>query len=173
MHTAQDIRNFGLTKLAQDVPPDATMLDPHVFGQIVSAPSKAIDVATTGTFSAPTPQEADAMNAYMRSAIVGGATGTAISAILAAITKRSIPRHMAVGLGSGILSGIARQYDQASDPPGLSPVYTIPSGLRLGGLTGALSGAALGRLTGAGVIPGLLSGGLSGAVSGRAVSSFI
>lgn len=170
MRTTNDIRNFGLTKLAQS---SGAMPDPHMLGQIVSAPSRALDVASTGTFSAPTPQEAATMNSYVRSGIVGGLAGTAVSALFAILTKQPILPHLAVGAGAGLLSGITRQYDQNSDPPGLSPIYTVPSGLRLGGLTGALAGLPLGRLSGAGMLSGALSGALGGAAGGGAVSSFI
>jgi hypothetical protein len=113
------------------------------------------------------------MNSYTRSGIVGGLAGSAVSALFAILTKQPILPHLGVGAGAGILSGITRQYDQNSDPPGLSPIYTIPAGLRLGGLTGALAGLPLGRLTGAGMLSGALSGALGGAAGGGAVSSFI
>jgi len=151
----------------------AEITSPEMLGQIVSAPSKAMNVATMGTFSTPTPQEAASMNAYTRAGIVGSLTGGAVASLLAAITKRPVIPHLGVGLGAGLLAGISRQYDQNADPPGLSPVYTIPAGLRLGALTGALAGAPLGRITRAGIFPGILSGALSGSAAGGAVSSFI
>lgn len=174
MRQPDAIRVFGLAKLAE-MPPESSsnMMSPHLLGQMVAVPSRALDVATQGTFSAPTPREAEEMNSYARAGVVGGLSGAALSAIVAAMLKRPMLPHLAVGTGSGLLSGIARQYDQSSDPPGLSPVYTIPSGLRLGALTGALAGIPLGRATGMGVFPGILSGALSGAAGGGAVSSFV
>jgi hypothetical protein len=170
MRTINVIRKFGLMKLAQGM---SGTFSPEMLGQLVAAPGKALDVATMGTFSAPTPQEADTMNSYAQSSIVGGLTGGALGALLAGVTHRPVLPHFLTGLGAGALSGIARQYDQSSDPPGLSPVYTIPAGLRLGALTGAIAGVPLGKLTGAGYLPGLLTGLLSGATAGGSVSSFI
>jgi hypothetical protein len=169
MRTANDIRFFGMMKLAQE--PEIT--HQQAVGHLLASPARALDVATTGTFSAPTPQEAASMNSYARSSIAGGLTGGALATILAAVTKRSVLPYMLTGIGTGTLAALARQYDQASDPPGLSPVYTVPAGLRLGALTGAVAGAPLGKLFRAGMLPGAIVGALSGAAAGGAVSSFI
>jgi hypothetical protein len=167
MNTVQNIRQYGLMKLAQGPAPD-----PQFIGQMASVPSRAFDAASMGVLSAPTPEQASSMNDYMRSGIVGGITGGAIATLLAAIMHRPILPHLGVGTGAGLLAGLARQYDKDSDPPGLSPVYTIPSGFRLGALTGAIAGVPLGRFARTGMLAGGLTGAISGGVSGGAVSNF-
>lgn len=170
MRSAKDIRNFGLMKLAQQEP---EITGAQAMGHVLSAPARALDVATTGTFSVPTQQQAAELNSYVRSGVAGGLTGGALATLLAAVTKRSILPFMLTGLGTGALAGLARNYDQTSDPPGLSPVYTIPAGMRLGALTGAVAGLPLGKLTRLGAIPGGLVGGLAGAAGGGVVSNFV
>ena len=93
--------------------------------------------------------------------------------MLGTLAKRNPLTHGLLGAGTGALAALLRHYDQSSDPPGLSPVYTIPAGLRLGALTGAIGGGLAGKYTSLGALPGLLSGGASGALGGAIVSSMI
>ena len=173
MRTRLNITQLGLGKLAEmaNMPLESLQSYP--------APPKPLRIgedvrgAIKTLYTAPTPHEINQMNAYTRAGLVGGITGSAISTLLAALLKRPALPALGVGAGAGLLAGVLRQYDQSSDPPGLSPVYTIPAGLRLGALTGGISGGALGHLTGAGVVPGAIGGALAGGISGGVVSNFV
>lgn len=150
---------LGMSKLAQGL------------GQEYAyAPEHSIHM---NPFRAPTPQEASDMESYPKAAILGTLGGGAAGTLLGALAKRNPLKFGGIGAGAGALAALIRHYDQSSDPPGLSPVYTIPSGLRLGALTGAGSGALLGKLTGTGVLPGLLAGVGAGAVGGGLVSGMV
>jgi len=118
------------------------------------------------------PQVAEAQS-YGQAGLLGALAGAATGVAGGSLFKRNPLAYGAMGAGTGLLAAIVRNFDQRSDPPGLSPVYTLPAGASLGALTGAVSGAALGKLTGFGVIPGALVGAGGGATGGTIVSGMV
>ena len=159
MMPSSTIRILGLTKLAEGL-------------DYQYAPEQQPS-AIVHPFRSPTPQEVSVMDSYPKAAILGALGGGAAGTLLGALAKRNPLQYGALGLGTGALAALVRHFDQSADPPGLSPVYTVPAGLRLGALTGAGGGALLGKLTGTGVLPGLLAGAASGAVGGGIVSGMV
>lgn len=166
MRSHKSLRSLGLSKLAQDLGYEYQDNPPEV--RSPSGGGFAVN-----PFRAPTPQEASDMDAYPKAGILGGLAGGAAGVLLGALAKRNPLQYGALGAGTGAAAALLRHYDQSSDPPGLSPVYTIPSGLRLGGLTGVGTGALLGKTTRLGTLPAMLAGGLTGAVGGGIVSGMV
>jgi hypothetical protein len=144
MMQREKLRQYGLQKLAEQM---------YRYGPEVSEPK------SDGT--------------YLRSALIGALSGSGIGAIGSKLLKKNMGASAGIGAATGLLAGLTREYDQRSDPVGLSPIYTIPAGASLGGLTGAVSGAGLGKYTRYGVIPGALLGAAAGAAGGTAVSDWI
>lgn len=153
---------YGLAKLAQYEYPQEQESVPSTASPVVVNP-----------FRAPTPQEAADMDSYPKAAILGLLGGGAAGTLMGTLAKRNPLSYGALGAGTGALAALIRHFDQSSDPPGLSPVYTIPSGLRLGALVGGGAGAALGKATGLGILPGLLAGAGSGSVGGALASGMV
>lgn len=157
MMTRDEIYGVGMHKLAAEGG-DAIILNP---------------------LRVPSPQDTKAMDEYATSGVLGGLGGAATATMLAALLKQKMLPSVATGTGIGALAAMHRQYDKEGDPPGLSPVYTIPAGMRLGALTGGVAGAGLGGLLGgkskrvSGLLRGALMGVPTGAVGGGLASDMI
>lgn len=119
---------------------------------------------------APTRSEVKEDEDYLRDFLIGSTVGAAGGALTGLALKRNILGAILLGLGTGGAAGVVRSFDKRSDPPGLNPIYTVPSGARLGALTGAITGLGLGRATGFGMLPGLAIGTVSGTLGGALAS---
>lgn len=122
---------------------------------------------------APRTEELKKDEAYLKILAQGLLAGGAAGVLSGALAKQNPITHSLLGALSGGVGAITRRFDLGADPPGLSPVYTVPAGARLGALAGGLTGAAAGRLSGAGILPGLLTGAISGATGGAVASPWI
>ncbi len=165
MMSHSTIVTLGLTKLAQDLGYENYYPE--------SQRATPLSQVSMNPLHAPTQQEVKDLESYPRAGLLGALAGGATGTLFGALTKRKPLMFGGLGAGAGALSALLRHYDQRSDPPGLSPVYTIPSGLRLGALAGGGAGALLGKATGLGVLPGLLAGAGSGAAGGGIVSNMV
>ncbi len=119
------------------------------------------------------PREVEEAQGYGQASMLGALSGGATGVILGGAMRKNPFTYGAIGAGSGLLAAIARHYDQAADPPGLSPVYTVPAGARLGTPVGAVTGGLLGKVTKFGIIPGALLGAAAGGVGGSIVSGMV
>lgn len=121
----------------------------------------------------PSQVEQERMHSYNQAGLLGAVSGTAAGTIGGKLLQRNPLSSAGIGAATGLLAALVRNFDQRSDPPGLSPVYTLPAGASLGALTGGISGAGLGRLTRYGILPGALVGAASGALGGTVVSGTV
>jgi len=131
---------------------------------------------TAGITRAPTPLEAHEMDSYSKAGLLGLLGGSAAGLLAGMVLPgKQMIRHGLLGAGAGLLGGIGRHYEQSSEPPGLSPVYTIPGGIRTGGALGAIGGGLGAHFLPMGMklVPGILSGAASGAIGGALASQMI
>lgn len=156
MTSRHELSNWGLRKLADALSP---MRDMERFTPVGMQP--------------PIPDELNAFDTYPRAAITGALGGGTAGVLLGALMKNNKLGLGVLGAGTGAAAALMRHYDQNSDPPGLSGVYTIPAGLRLGGLAGLILGGVAGKATGLGALKGAIGGALSGATGGALVSRMV
>ena len=130
---------------------------------------------TAGLTRAPTPTEAQAMDSYTKAGLLGLLGGAATGLLSGTVLPGNVVGHGILGAGAGLLGGLGRHYEQSSEPPGLSPVYTIPGGLRTGAPLGAISGGLASHFLPLGlkVVPGAVTGLASGAIGGALASQMI
>jgi len=137
---------------------------------------KKVISPAVGWTRAPTASEAQELDSYSKAALLGLLGGAATGMLGGAVFPKASPiRHSLLGALAGTVGGLTRHYEQSSEPPGLSPVYTIPGGFRTGLATGGIAGGLAGHFLpfGVGAIPGAISGALSGGVGGALASQMI
>ena len=174
------IREYGMSKLAEGVLPYYNYPDPepNEYGYIQREPVAMPSAVVRNQFTAPSEKEMGALNNYMKAmwlgALAGGTLGTGMGALFKGRRAATMPLGAALGAAIGAGSGMLRHYDQSADPPGLSPIYTVPAGLRLGALAGgAIGGVAGAKLKGLGMLKGLLGGAVAGSAGGGIVSGMV
>ena len=129
--------------------------------------------STLNPFRHHTPRQAKDLQSYPQAALLGslagGITGLGVSTLL----KKNRATFGAIGAVTGLIAALVRHYDHLSDPPGLSPIYTVPAGASLGALSGALAGGAIGKASKFGLASGALMGAGAGAMGGAAASGLV
>ncbi len=181
MMNADHIAQLGLQKLAEDAPQRGpTSVDLQALQQALAQvnpqakpPKKDSLTRYINPLHAPRMEELKKDEAYLKVLAQGLLAGGATGVLTGALIRQSPLKHALLGSAAGGIGAITRRFDLAADPPGLSPVYTVPAGARLGSLAGGLSGGILGRLSGSGILPGLLTGAVSGATAGAVASPWI
>ncbi len=181
MMNAAHIAQLGIQKLAEDAPQRGpSSADLQALQQAlaqVNAPQQQPEKDSLTRYinplHAPRMEELKKDEAYLKVLAQGLLAGGATGVLSGALMRQNPLRHALLGSAAGGIGAITRRFDMAADPPGLSPVYTVPAGARLGALAGGLSGGVLGRLSGSGILPGLLSGVVGGAAGGAVASPWI
>jgi len=178
---AAEIVKLGLENLEQQAPEEG--VSPQISPALAALLSTQEQMPKTkrpsmtaryiNPLRAPKAEELKEEEAYLKALAEGALAGGAGGTLAGVLARRNPIPYLLMGAGTGGIGGLVRRFDVGADPPGLSPVYTIPAGARLGALTGALSGAALGRLSRFGVVPGALTGTLAGGLGGAVASPWI
>ena len=173
MLKAAQLRKLGLDMLADNISPIPEGLLPRVVEERLSAPVPPPETSWTeyvNPLNAPSLHATQVGNDYIKDVLIGSLIGAAGGAGMGSLLRKPLPLSILLGVGTGGLAGLLRSYDKRSDPPGISPRFTIPAGARLGAVAGALSGAGLGHYTGYGSLAGALAGTAAGTLGGALTS---
>ena len=107
---------------------------------------------------------------YPSSGLIGGAVGALGGGLLSKVFRGSIRNGVLAGGLGGATGALVRRYDMANDPPGLSSVYSIPAGAKLGLLAGGAMGLANGLVRKKSILPSVLLGMAGGGLGGAIIS---
>jgi hypothetical protein len=183
MMKAAEISQLGMQELAASAPPQVQQQRIPSPAEIQAVKNEWIGrqkpaetdslIRYINPLHAPRMEELKKDEAYLKILAQGLLAGGAAGVLAGALTKQNPLAHSLLGALSGGVGAVTRRFDLGADPPGLSPVYTVPAGARLGALSGGLTGAAAGRISGLGALPGLLTGVISGAAGGTIASPWI